>query len=567
MYITPEQAAVGRENFDAAMGSDTRNGRGVSRREFLKAAVAAALVPDRTLGASCFGYGSVAEPLRVGVIGTGDQGGVLIGAANPQYINVVAICDIRPFSVRRAFHGDYSSPAALKARCGLMGKYGWSSEDEARSRVRVYEDYQDMLRDHDVEAVIIALPAHLHAPVTIDALRSGKHVLVEKLMGQTVGQCKQVVRATRETGLVLSVGYQRHYSAVYAEAADMVRQGLLGDVHYIWTQWHRGNLPGADSWQAPLPPSVKRDDRSSRQLEVRLRAEKQKLHEAAGAANAELAARIAQLEAQIADENVDAAKFGYQRHEIKDATGNVVYECLPIEELIRWRLWDRTGTGLFGELGSHQIDGVNVLTSAESDAPKPRLVSVTGFSARSLFPADREVDDHACATFEFADPNYDAADVHTRRKRIAMQQSLGNGNGFGGYGEMLMGTKGTLIVQRETEAMLFDAFGPSVNKLRTTQQDDGPRLESSADGDPTAAALGRMATAEVSRGYREELEHWAWCIRNPDPGNRPRCDAKAGLANAVMSLTAERAARQGCRIDFREQWFDADSDETPQTPS
>ena len=485
MYLSPEEEAIGRENFNAAIGSDTRNSRGVNRREFLKAALAT-LTTSSTLGASYFGYGSIENPLRVGVIGTGDQGGVLIGAVNPAYVNVTAICDIRPYNVHRAFHGDHYSPTALKVRCGLIRKYGWSSEDEARRRVRVYEDYRKLLQDRDIEAVIIALPVHLHAPVVIAALLSGKHVLVEKLMAQTVSQCKQMVRVVKQTGLVLSVGYQRHYNTIYAGAADMVRQALLGNVHYMRTQWHRGNLPGMDSWQQPLPRSVKPDDLQSTQLEGRLAAWKRRLDPKRGESKAMWASRVAQIEAQIADAAVDAEKHGYQSHQLKDSTGNVIYRCPAIEELIRWRLWDRTGSGLIGELGSNLIDGVGVLTAPEGGKPGPMPLSVTGFGARTIFAPDREVDDHACATFEFAAPEYAATEVHASRKRVAAQQSVANGSGFGGYGEMLLGTEGTLILQRETEAMLFARHGPS-GKLRVTESADGPRLDLSADGDPSAA--------------------------------------------------------------------------------
>lgn len=565
MYVSPEEEAIGRENFNAAIGGDTKNADGVSRRDFLKAALAATLTTGSAIGASYFGYDSVDVPLRVGMIGTGDQGGVLIGAVNPKYIQVTAICDIRPYNVHRAFYGDHYSTAALKVRCGLNQKYGWSGEDEGRRRISVYQDYSDLLQDRNIEAVIIALPAHLHAQVAIDALQSGKHVLVEKLMGQTVLQCKQLARTAKQTRRVLSVGYQRHYNTLYADAADMVRQGLLGDVHYVRAQWHRANRPGMDSWQPSLPNSVKPDDPDSAQLERRLSAYRQRLARERGEAKAAWAARIAQIEAQIADEVISAEKYGYQRHQLKDSAGNVVYECPAIEELIRWRLWNRTGSGLLGELGSHQIDGVDVLTAVEGGEPGARLLSVTGFGARSIFPSSREVDDHTCATFEFAGPEYDAADVQASRNRVAMQQSVANGNGFGSYGEMLLGTKGTLILHRETEAMLFNTYGPSLNKLRFVEGTDGPRLEYSADGDPTAAALGNMVTVEVSRGYREQLEHWAWCIRNPDPDNQPRCDAKVGLANAVITLTAQMAARQGRRIEFREEWFDPNSDETPET--
>ena len=52
------------------------------------------------------------NPLRVGFIGTGDEGNVLLGAITPSFLQVVAIADIRPYNIHRAFHGDHSSENA-----------------------------------------------------------------------------------------------------------------------------------------------------------------------------------------------------------------------------------------------------------------------------------------------------------------------------------------------------------------------------------------------------------------------------------------------------------------------
>ncbi|MEI6635687.1 MAG: twin-arginine translocation signal domain-containing protein, partial [Planctomycetota bacterium] len=151
MNLTEQQKAIGKENF-----TDVVN---ITRRDFLAGTVAAGLASGVGLGSIYFGYGtSVGDPLRVGVLGTGDEGCVLLGAHNPDYLNVVAIADVRPYNVYRAFHGDVSSPTAYQARPGLMSKYKWSTEDAAREKVKVYAAYEDLLADKAVEAVIIALP-------------------------------------------------------------------------------------------------------------------------------------------------------------------------------------------------------------------------------------------------------------------------------------------------------------------------------------------------------------------------------------------------------------------------
>ena len=101
MNPTPRQREIGKQNFCAAIGSE------YTRRDFLKSSIAAAAVAGGGLGAFYYGYEKVKDPFRVGVIGTGDEGSVLLGAMNPEYLQVVAIADIRPFSIYRAFNGEF----------------------------------------------------------------------------------------------------------------------------------------------------------------------------------------------------------------------------------------------------------------------------------------------------------------------------------------------------------------------------------------------------------------------------------------------------------------------------
>jgi hypothetical protein len=111
----------------------------------------------------------------------------------------------------------------------------------------------------------------LHAKVAIDALHAGKHVLTEKLMAHNVAQCKLMGRVAKQKNMVLTVGHQRHYSVLYDNAVNLLKWGVLGELHHIRAQWHRGNLPGNDSWQQPLPPVDDLRQRISERMEFRRR--------------------------------------------------------------------------------------------------------------------------------------------------------------------------------------------------------------------------------------------------------------------------------------------------------
>ena len=122
--------------------------------------------------------------------------------------------------------------------------------------LKVYGPFEELIenaKQDGVEAVVIALPLHLHAKAAIAAMKAGLHVMTEKLMAHSAHECKEMARFAKQTGLLLAVGHQRHYNILYNNSVEMIRQGLLGELHYIRAQWHRGNLPGNDSWQQPMP--------------------------------------------------------------------------------------------------------------------------------------------------------------------------------------------------------------------------------------------------------------------------------------------------------------------------
>lgn len=610
MNLSPDELKVGKDNYHEALGtmdkSDYVDGRGVSRRDFLKGVVAAGAVTGAGLGAMYFGYGTVADPVRVGVIGTGDEGSVLIGAINPAYISVVAIADIRPFNVHRAFHGDWSTPetskgkpkdnvattpSILDARPGLMTKYGWKTQAEAEQHVKVYRNgYQDLLKDPNVEAVIIALPLHLHAQVAVEAMLAGKHVLTEKLMGHNVAQCKVMGRVAAEKDMILAVGHQRHYSILYDNAVNLIRWGVLGQLHTIQAQWHRGNLPGGDSWAQPLPggeiPVNKGEkdvvDPIARALNA-LRAVVNENKERDPKRVELFQRQLAQWEAWDSDRSVDPRTFDYQDFTLSDGT-----KISAMAELCRWRLWARTGGGLMAELGSHQLDAAGIFVSAlRKDKKKAHPLTVHAVGGRYLFPSDRDAEDHVCCIYEFPGPQYDpefpfgykdpvnnVPDPKTGvlgynddpNKKVVVMYSTINGNGFGGYGETVMGTKGTLVLAREQEVMLYAGSDTSSN-VSVNAGKGGPTMDTQASGG-AAAVSKAAATGKVSRGYTEEIEHWAWCIRNRDPENKPRCKPEVALGDAVIALTTNVALRranenQGGYVKFDDAWYDISKDETP----
>jgi predicted dehydrogenase len=569
MALTPEQKKIGKQNFDEAVGT--------TRREFLTTiGIVGGTAAAAGLGAKYFGYGpKLDDRLRVGIIGTGDEGSVLIGALNPDYIDVVAIADIRPYSIYRAFHGDWYSPSAKAARPGLLHvykkEYG-DSEEKARQHIKVYdEDYMALLDDKDVEAVIIATPLFMHHPMVINAMRKGKHVLCEKLIGHDIALGKEMARvcdaskATNGDPIVMAVGHQRHYSILYDNAVEQIRQGLLGDIHHIRAQWHRDNSLKGDSWKPSLPGDArltKELDAWSKEL-ADLKSEKDTVEIVKK--RQEYEKKIAQKKAQMADiADAKATKYGYEAMKIGD------YDRTAQEELIRWRLWNRTAAGLMAELGSHQLDASSIFISAQDADPDRRKrhhvhpLAVSAFGTRSIFPADRDCEDHVYCVFEFPGRGYYDKDTHKvadPNKIVHVTYSSINGNGYGGYGETVFGTEGTLILETEQEAMLIKGSNAST-QIEVKEKGGKAVMETYATGGGAAVAKAAGPSGPVSRGYKEEIEHWAWCIRNPDPANKPHCTPVVALGDAIIALTANQAMKQQARIVFPPEVFDHNSDLT-----
>ena len=193
----------------------------LTRREFLKQAA---------LGAAAFSFGILTaranqqEKVRLGVIGTGAQGqNLLRQLMSLPNAEVVALCDIY------APH-----------RIGAL--------EIAGEKTQAYRDYRALLERRDIEAVVIATPLHLHAPMSIDAMRAGKHVFCEKAIAYSLEEARAMARTARETGRILQIGHQRHYNPIYEQAYRLIQEGAIGRITHVRALWHRNG-----SWRRPVP--------------------------------------------------------------------------------------------------------------------------------------------------------------------------------------------------------------------------------------------------------------------------------------------------------------------------
>ena len=151
--LTPEQKATGKANYDQATGDLARankmktmavggpaNPKDPDRRDFLRTGLAVgAVVPASA--AVYFGYQTWKgnKAVKTALIGTGDEGGVLVGDHNPEFNEVVAVCDIRPTNLKRIFEGE-KAPSPRKGLNNIYGK-------DTAAKIKQYDDYKQLIAD------------------------------------------------------------------------------------------------------------------------------------------------------------------------------------------------------------------------------------------------------------------------------------------------------------------------------------------------------------------------------------------------------------------------------------
>lgn len=197
--------------------------RALNRREFLGTAagtLAFAAFSSRVLGAN--------DRVRIGLIGAGDRGmQVLKDAIVLPDVQCVAAADV--YSLRRD---------QVKA---LL-----SSAD-------TYDDPRRLLDRKDIDAVIIALPLHLHAKYFLDSLAAGKDVYCEKTMTWDIPEAVQGLHAAQNSKQVVQIGLQHESSGELADARKWYEAGMLGKVTMVESWMSRNTPHGHGQWYRTIP--------------------------------------------------------------------------------------------------------------------------------------------------------------------------------------------------------------------------------------------------------------------------------------------------------------------------
>jgi predicted dehydrogenase len=143
----------------------------------------------------------------VGVVGYGYWGPNLVrNFADTEGAQLVAICDM-----------DAAKLTGAKRR---------------HPSVSITNDFQDLLKDCRIDAVVIATPVHTHYDLALAALEAGKHILVEKPLAQTSKQARRLVEEAERRKLILMVDHTFLYTPAVQKIRELIIEGSLGDIYY-----------------------------------------------------------------------------------------------------------------------------------------------------------------------------------------------------------------------------------------------------------------------------------------------------------------------------------------------
>lgn len=166
----------------------------------------------------------MAEQIRVGIAGAGWPGMAHArGYKEAGGFKVVAVADLIPDRRRK-----------------LMQETGATLE---------FADAGELLADKTIDAVSLCLPNHLHAPMTLKALRAGKHVICEKPPTLNAREAQQVHKAVEKSGKVLLYGTQRRFGGAEQAAQQAISKGYAGQIYHARASWLRTRgIPIGTGW-------------------------------------------------------------------------------------------------------------------------------------------------------------------------------------------------------------------------------------------------------------------------------------------------------------------------------
>jgi len=448
------------------------------------------------------------DPIRVGIIGFGIRGEQLcraLGFATTEWLSDMqrALAENPNDTRLKDFQAQENLNVKLSAICDLFdvrAKNALDSFATSTNPIKRYRTYSELLDSGEVDAIIVATPDHWHGPISIEAIRKGIHVYVEKPMTHTIAETYELREAVRANPkAVFSVGHQHRQTQSFLTAQDVIAKKILGHVSLVVTATNRNDDNGA--WQYDIHPDAN-------------------------------------------PQTVDWNQF----------LGSAPKIPFNAEHFFRWRKWWAYGSGLSGDLMTHDYDRLNCIL--KMGIPQ----SITASGGIYTHRDGRNVPDVMQINMEFPEFTTGASQEPGKEKGMTLVYSATLGNSFD-RGTVLMGHDASM--ELGNALTLHADYGSTKFKKMIEEGRIDPFVpiysyNPAAEGaDAVTSATARyFANKGLLWTYRDgkrvdstflHLREWLSCIRN---GGQPSCGIQEGFEEAITAHMGGIAYKAGRRVEW-----------------
>lgn len=448
------------------------------------------------------------NPVRLGIIGFGIRGEQLcraLGFATKEWLaSMKEAAEKNPNDTRlKEFLDQENLNIKITAVCDIFdvnAERVLNSFSTPENKVTRFTTHKEMVSSGQVDAVVIATPDHWHAPMAIDALNAGVHVYVEKPMTHNISETYTLREAVRNNPkMVFQVGHQHRQTQSFLTAMDIINKKTLGHVSLVTTNTNRNDDNGA--WQYDI-------------------------HEKAS------------------PETIDWDMF----------LGNAPKVPFNKEHFFRWRKWWAYGSGLSGDLLTHDYDRINCLL--KMGIPNSVMASGGIYTHRD----GRNVPDVLQVNMEYPDFTTGGSQEPGKEKGMTFIYSATLGNQFD-RGTHLMGHDATMELGNMISIYADARSTRFADMIKEKRIDPSvPIYQYNPMANATDAVTSATAKYFANKGllwtYRDgkrvdstflHMREWLSCIRN---GGTPSCSITEGFQEAISAHMAGLSYKLGRRIEW-----------------
>ncbi|MCT4589630.1 MAG: Gfo/Idh/MocA family oxidoreductase [Carboxylicivirga sp.] len=448
--------------------------------------------------------------IRLGIIGSGGRGRYLMEAAGFAHPDTLKHWyEQSQQNENDTRYGDFIAQDSLNIEIrGVCDIFDTNAEsallsasniDKSKELNKVsdgvnrYANYRDLLAAPEIDAVIIATPDHWHAQMGIDAAKAGKHIYIEKGLTRTAEEAFALRQAVKDAGVIFQLGHQGRQTASFNKAKQLIDKNILGKITLIEVCTNRNDPNGA--WVYPIHPD----------------------------ANTET------IDWQQFIEPTNAHPFSAER-------------------FFRWRCWWDYGTGLAGDLLTHEYDAINQVM--QLGIPHSAVAS----GGIYYFKDGREVPDVFQTVFEYPE----------RDLTLLYSASLANDH----YrGKVLMGHDATMKMENTLEIFpdnrstqyrkQLDAGLISSDKAMITYQPGRNSLDGySSATEQYFASRGLLYTHVQGKRVNTAHLHIKEWLNGIRKSTQPSCDIDQAFEEAITAHMATIAYRENRKV-----YWDAENEQ------